>query len=225
MERRAGAYLGFAVLAAVLLTMAQAAGPALASPSGLNNIPTADIVPEGILVWQAWGTFAEGADDSYVAGLKFGPAQDVELGMDYRLGSGDSGPLSFQGKYRFLANQSGLSATLGLANINLDREQGGDIFPYVVLSQDLDGLRGHLGYEWQDDNKGLFVGVDRPAGKDLTLRADWTQTDDGDESMSSIGFIYTAHDPVLVEGWASFPTAPGAETSWTLKFDYVVRFR
>jgi len=213
------------VLTAVLLGIGQAAGPALASPSGLNNIPTADIVPEGILVWQAWGTFVDGADDSYVAGLKFGPAENVELGLDYKLGSGDSGPLAFQGKYRFFTNESGLSATLGLANVNTDRDQGGDNFPYAVLTQDFGGVRGHLGYEGQHDNTGLFLGLDGPARKDLTLRADWIQTDDGDESMSSLGFIYTGSDPFLVEGWASFPTATGADTSWTLKFDYVVRFR
>ncbi|UCC68484.1 MAG: hypothetical protein JSV79_00680 [Armatimonadota bacterium] len=197
----------------------------MASPSGLNNIPTADIVPEGILVWQAWGTFAEDADDTYVAGLKFGPAKNIELGLDHKLGSGDSGPLAFQGKYRFFTNESGLSATLGLANVNTDRDQGGPNFPYAALTQDFGGVRGHLGYEWQDDNEGLFLGLDHPAQMDLTLRADWTQTDDGEESMSSIGFIYTGSDPFLVEAWASFPTAAGADTSWTLKFDYVIPFR
>jgi len=47
------------------------AGPAFATATGLNNIPTADVVPEKVLVLQYYGNFASGAGPDHFLGFKY----------------------------------------------------------------------------------------------------------------------------------------------------------
>lgn len=70
-----------------------------------------------------------------------------------------------------------------------------------------------------------FSAWDATVTKRLTLRSAWIQTDDGHESMWSLGFISPLSRDSLVESWATFPTAPGADTNYTVKVDYVIRLR
>jgi hypothetical protein len=86
-------------------------------------------------------------------------------------------------------------------------------------------LRLHLGRSWQADNKAWFAGLDTPMDEAITLRADWTQVQDGEESVASVGFIRSLSAQWLIEGWASFLSAEGAETSYVLKLDFVAPLR
>jgi hypothetical protein len=212
----------FLIIALLALAVGLAASyPVFASPSGLNNIPTADVAPPDILVLQSWANFD--GDTSWAAGLKYGPAENWEIGFDGGLtGGGSGGGLTFQAKYR-MPLENGARLALGLANVSDDRDRHGEFFPYAVASLPL-GKRasGHLGYSFQSDNRALFLGADATVSNSLTLRSDWIQTDDGNESVASLGFITPLTPRWLVEGWASFPTAEGAETGYTLKVDYVV---
>jgi hypothetical protein len=99
----------------------------------------------------------------------------------------------------------------------------GEFFPYAVASVPLgERANGHLGYSFQSDNRALFLGADAVVSKSLTLRSDWTQANDGDESIWSLGFISPVSKNFLVEGWASFPSAAGADNDYVLKVDYVI---
>ena len=40
-----------------------------ATPTGLNNIPTADVVPTEVLVWQAFAQFGEDRAPTWFAGF------------------------------------------------------------------------------------------------------------------------------------------------------------
>lgn len=193
---------------------------AFASPTGLNNIPTADVVPHKVLVLQSWAAFD--GDTSWLTGFKYGPAKNWEVGLDDAVaGAGSAGAPTLQAKYR-VPLQEGAALALGAANISNDRDRYGGVFPYGVVSAALAHVNGHLGYAWQKDNHGLFVGVDGAVGEKLTLRADWRQVADGDESVASLGFIRELSPRWLVEGWASFPTAEGAENGYVIKCDYVL---
>lgn len=203
--------------------VALATAPALATPSGLNNIPTADVVPKDILVLQAFSNFGGSQDTSWFAGFKVGPAENWEVGLDAQVGGpGSGGGPTLQAKYK-MPLQKGARLALGAANISGDRDRHGDVFPYIVGSVPLgERANGHLGCGFQSDNRALFLGADAAVSRNLTLRSDWIQTNDGNESMWSLGFISPVSKDLLVEGWASVPSAAGAETNYVLKVDYVV---
>lgn len=207
-----------ALLCAVMI----AAGPGFATPTGLNNIPTADVVPADVLVWQAFAQFGEDRDPAWFAGFKYGPTENLEVGLDDTVaGAGSAGGPTLQAKYRVPVGESSALA-LGAANVSTDRSRHGDVFPYLVLSAPMGAAHAHLGHSWQSDNRAWFLGADAPVGEALTLRADWTQTADGEEHVSSLGFIHSLGPRWLVEGWASFPRAEGAETSYVLKLNWVM---
>jgi len=209
-------------LVASVLVVALCCTAALASPTGLNNIPTADVAPLNVLVLQTWTSFD--GDASWVAGLKYGPAENWEIGLDDTFsGAGSASEPALQAKYR-IPLRNGVRAALGLANISSDRDRNGEFFPYAVVSAPLgEKATGHLGYSLQQDNHALFLGADAAVSAGLTLRADWIQANDGGESVSSLGFIAPIGERWLVESWASFPTAESADSFYTIKVDYVIR--
>jgi len=195
---------------------------ALATPTGLNNIPTADVAAEGVLVLQGFSQFGEGRTPSWFAGAKYGPAENWEIGLDdTSLGPGSAGGPVLQAKCRTRLSD-GAALGLGVANVSNDSDRNGEAFPYAVVSAGLGPVNGHVGYSAQKDNNAWFVGADGAVTEKVTLRADWIQVADGEESVSSLGFITPLTRAWLVEGWASFPTADGAETSYVVKLDYVI---
>jgi hypothetical protein len=222
--RKAGVHRGAVVLFAAVAAAGLAAAPAVASPTGLNNIPTADVVPTHVLVLQGWVNF--GGDTDWFGGFKYGPAENWEVGLDSIFTGPGTGP-TLQAKYRLpLANGTRVAA--GVANVSNDRDRHGEFFPYVVATAPLNAghtANGTVGYAFQSGNQGLFVGADYWVSPQLDLRADWTQTDSGDESTSSLGFLLPVTKRFLVESWASFPTAAGAETNYVVKVDYVIPLR
>ncbi|MDO8587319.1 MAG: hypothetical protein Q7T82_09790 [Armatimonadota bacterium] len=221
------------LLATMLLLFSHVAS---ATPSGLNNIPTADVASTNVLVLQQFTNFGADQESLYHFGFKYGLADNVEIGFDKRIhdsGSGagvsgaggmPAGPWVFQAKYRYELPNKDTSLGLGLANVG-DSDEAGNSYPYFVLSHNLQSFRGHIGYGGKDAARGLFLGVDKTLRGGTVLRADWLQTDDRDESLASVGFLKPLSGPWIIEGWASFPTAPGVENTFTLKFDYVLDFR
>jgi len=208
--------------ATALIVLAGAASAARATPTGLNNIPTAEVVDEGVLVLQGFSEFGRERAPGWFAGFKYGPAANWEMGLDDTVaGPGSAGGPTLQGKYRMPCHDAAALA-LGLANISDDRSRHGNVFSYAVVSGDLGPVNGHLGYSWQADNRAWFLGIDGAVSPELTLRADWTQAQDGDESVAGLGFIRSLSPRWLIEGWASLPTAEEAETSYIVKLDWVI---
>jgi hypothetical protein len=211
-------------------------GRAWGTASGLNNIPTADVVPAGVLVLQQFTNFGSDQETLAHLGFKWGPAKNWEIGLDKRIyasGSGagvggaggmPAGPWVFQAKYRYAAPGGRTAASLGVANVGEDSDVAGDPFPYAVLSHDAGPARVHGGYSWQSDSPAFFAGADKTLPSGLTLRADWIQANDQDDSVTSFGFIRPITGPWLIEGWISFPSESGVANTFTLKLDYVIEF-
>ncbi len=199
------------------------AAPASATPTGLNNIPTADVVDTSVLVLQGFSQFGDGRCPGWFIGAKYGPAENWEVGLDDAFAGPNSNTgLALQVKYRFAPSEN-VGLALGAANLTADRERNGNTFPYLVLSAPLTPtVHGHLGYSAQQDNHAWFLGADAVVASGCTLRADWIQVDDGDESVASLGFITSLSSRWLVEAWASFPTAEEAENDFIVKFDFVI---
>ncbi|MBW7989702.1 MAG: hypothetical protein FVQ84_06770 [Planctomycetes bacterium] len=202
-------------------------GPLWATSTGLNNIPTADVVPENVLVYQFISDMANNNKPDYVTGFKYGLMKNVEIGLDGRIfpEKAKQENLVVQGKLRFELTDF-LAIAGGITNLG-DRSRAGKEFPFGVLSQDFGFLRGHFGGSIQNNNEGFFGGIDKTLkflNRDLTLRSDIIQTNDQHETTTSAGFIYDLGHNFLVESWMSFPTESGKEDVLTIKLNYVIKF-
>jgi len=199
---------------------------AWASPTGLNNIPTADVTPEGLLVLQQYTNVRSAQTPLYYLGAKAGLDRNLEIGLDGCLGSGPGGPAVGQVKYRFLDNDDRLSAAVGIANITNSRRAGKEAF-YIALKRNLSpDLRGHMGFLTQGGDHAFFVGAD---GSFLHTGWDWKvdaiQTHHGDDWLAAVGTIGPLGKNVLLEAWASFPTEDAGNPTFMLKFDWVIKTR
>ncbi len=201
--------------------------PVWATSTGLNNIPTADVVPENVLVFQFIGDFANNSTPGYTTGFKYGPAKNIEIGLDGNIfpQKSKTETLVAQGKLRFELNEF-LSVAAGIANLG-DRARSGREFPYGVLSQNLGFLRVHFGGTTQKDNEGVFGGIDKTIkflDRNLTLRSDIIQANDQRDTTTSVGFIYDIGSNFLVESWVSMPSESGKKNVTTVKLNYVIKF-
>lgn len=150
-------------IAALLL----ASAAAFATPSGLNNIPTADTTPQGTVVLQAFSTIGEERDADFNVGFKTGFIFKIvrfEVGADSHLLPGKGGPVAVNGKVSVPFGEGLPTFAIGAANVAFSESQrarAGDVFGYAVLSQDLGWLRIHGGCAWQDTDALPFFGVDK----------------------------------------------------------------
>ena len=84
-----------------------------------------------------------------------------------------------------------------------------------------------LGYSFQENDQAFFAGLDKTLelqSRDLILRADVRQVDDGDEWLASAGFLHVLPLNLVLESWVSIPSARDAEEALTVKLNYVIAF-
>lgn len=198
-----------------------------ATPTGLNNIPTADVVGTKTLVWQFYSDIGEDNKPDYFTGFKYGLIDNLEIGLDGRIfpESSQEETITFQIKYRIELNDE-ISFALGASNLG-DRAATGWEDHYLVLTYDFGFLRFHAGGSIKRDNEGAFTGVDKTfqfLDRDFTLRSDLIQTNDSHDITASAGFIYDLGYNFLIESWLSFPTESGKEDILTTKLNYVFNF-
>lgn len=201
--------------------------PVWATSTGLNNIPTADVVPMNVLVFQYYNNMSHNSKTSHFTGFKYGPMKNVEVGLDGRVfpDKSSSENLVGQAKIRFEVSDD-LALALGVSNLG-DRDKAGNESPYSVLSYDANWFRVHFGGTTQNDNEGFFAGIDKTFtffDRDLTLRSDIIQTNDQRDTTASAGFIYDLGSNFLLESWMSFPSESGMEDVLTIKLNYVIKF-
>lgn len=205
----------------------------LASPTGLNNIPTTDVVGDRTLVWQGWLTTGDGAKPVWTTGFKYGILDKIEIGADSKVGSGNEGPIALQSKLKVVDLDFGFSGLVGVEGITFEGAIEKDIVPYLAVSQDirlnenLQLFRLHGGYSFQKDNLSIFTGVDRTFevfDQELILRSDLKQVNDGDDLLISAGFLLTLPFNIVLENWLNIPTESGKKESVTIKLNYVLKF-
>ena len=212
----------FVVLAALLHS-----GQGHATPSGLNNIPTADTVPHRTVAVQVYDLFGEGPHD-FASGFKTGwdfPGLELEWGLDSHLAPDPAGPLLFQTKLGFQPWQSGAFA-MGVAGVALtDHDAAGDPFTYAILSQDAGFARLHAGYGVQTRGNTVLLGIDKNVeflGRNLNLNADLVQIRDGAGWMPALGLKYDLSKNIVFETWTNLPDEGKAE--FMLKLNYVFTY-
>lgn len=221
-----------------LLLLPAAAAVVHATPSGLNNIPTADTASQGDFVFQGFSTFGSDRDADFhfgfKTGLDAGPVK-LEFGTAAHLYPDDSGPWTVHGKLAVPFGENLPTLALGAANITFsdsDRDEAGDTFAYAVVSHDFGWFRLHGGCALQDGDALPFVGIDRTisipgsgedGGRDLfTLRADAIQMEDSNWLFST-GVLVPVCRHFVLEAWGNFPDS-SEDASLTLKANFVIRF-
>lgn len=138
-----------------------------ATPSGLNNIPTADTAPQGTLVLQTFSTVGGDADPDlnigFKTGLEFKPVR-FEFGADSHVYPGLGGPVVVQGKVAYPIGDHLPTIAGGVANLTFsehERGRAGEAFGYGVLTEDFGFFRLTAGCGVQDGDALPFVGVDK----------------------------------------------------------------
>jgi hypothetical protein len=216
-EARAASLRAFGYHIMVFVTFA--AGTVFGTPTGLNNIPTADTVPHRTVAVQYFSSFG-GANQfatsapgktsdwaGFKTGWDFKPLH-VEWGLDSALGTGCSGPLVFQTKARIQPWEDGMLA-LGVAGVALtDTRRAGDPFTYAMLWHDFHLLRVHAGYGVQTHGDSCLFGVDRTwrvFERNLNLNTDLVQSRNQHGVIAAVGAKYDLSRHIVLETWANFP--------------------
>ncbi len=218
-----------------------------ASPSGLNNIPTTDVVPKDALVLQTWLNLANSTRPQQYIGFKTSLLEGLEFGIDWKANGKTHGHAELQVKYAFNIVSDVWKGVVGVANVSGSRQHNGYFFPYVATSVDLKFARFHLGYAPQPHNEAFFAGIDKTItflDRNLQLKADAIQFNDKKDVLFSAGFLYELgrkrgpDDPkpkgllgildkiasnMILEAWISLPTTSDREV-YTLKLNYVIKF-
>lgn len=206
------------------------------TPTGLNNIPTAETIDHRTVAVQFFSSFGgsnqfstsgPGKTSDWV-GFKtcwdFKPVH-MEWGLDSVLGTGLSGPLLFQTKARIQPWQDGMCA-LGVAGVALtDSGRSGDPFTYAMLYHDFHILRLHAGYGLQTDGNSYLFGVDRTwklFNRDFNLNADLVQSRNQQGHIAAVGAKYFLNKHIVFEAWANFPDRD--RVSAIAKINYVFTF-
>ncbi|WP_395730298.1 hypothetical protein [Prosthecobacter sp.] len=221
-----------------VLTLAAvaAATSAFGTPTGLNNIPTAETIDHRTVAVQFFTSFGGSnqfatsgpGKSSQWAGFKtgwdFNPLH-LEWGLDSVLGTGYSGPLLFQTKARIQPWQDGMFA-LGIAGVALtDTKRSGDPFTYAMLYHDFHVVRLHAGYGLQTNGNSYLFGVDRTwklFDRNLNLNADLVQSRNQHGHIAALGAKYFLCKHIVLEAWANFPDRD--RVSAIAKINYVFTF-
>ncbi|MHC4364649.1 MAG: hypothetical protein ACYSTJ_04190 [Planctomycetota bacterium] len=220
---------------------------AQATSTGLNNIPTTDVVPENVLVFQTWGNFAGGEHPEQFVGFKYGLFKDMEFGVDWKANDQPHGHAMLQAKYAFDIEPDLLRGVVGFAELSDNREHNGEWFPFGATSLDFKTFRLHFGYAGQPHNERFFGGIDKTVSfldRNLMLRFDGIHINDKEDMLFSAGFLYELwpHDGgegtqdsgvpgaldsiarnMALESWVSLPS-DGEKEVYTVKLNYVIKF-
>jgi hypothetical protein len=215
--------------------------------SGLNNIPTTDVVPEKVFVLQSWLNTGYNRHPQEFMGFKYGALKDIEVGIDWKANDVTHAHATFQGKYAFDIKGDAWRGVIGIADLSENREHNGYFSPYAATSLDLKALRLHFGYAPQPHNEAFFGGIDRTVtflDRNLQLKADAIHINDKEDMLFSAGFLYelgrrtggnktpqsdlaeildNITKNIILESWVSMPSTGGRET-YTVKLNYVIRF-
>lgn len=155
--------------------------PVWSAPSGLNVIPTADVLDEGVMSLETesdgtgnpWG---DGCSD--FALLEFGVGHGIELGVD-KCTSDDGSWLNFKW---CVCDETRLLPAIALGTQAIS--DGGHPQPFAVATKSQGRMRIHAGVIDMDNNTRLMLGLDHPIGNRLTFQTDYIS---GSENMATYG--------------------------------------
>lgn len=162
--------------------------PAVGAPSGLNMIPTADVLDRGAmsLETESDGTGRPWSDDcDSFALFQFGVGGGVELGVDSCTNHPDAW---VNCKWRIRSESSRLPAVaLGVQALNYD----GHTEPYAVATKTVARARFHAGLIGIESRASWMIGIDHPLSERVAFQADCI---DGKQYMTALGIAIDLTD-------------------------------
>lgn len=194
-------------------------GYGLCSPTGLNVIPTADVLERD--------TFR--LDTPFSGGLRFGPDGDMyvllqvgagngmEVGIDQRVQDGRAESW-LNAKWR-LIEEDGTRPALAIGVQNLARNR--DEEAYLVMSKSFKPARIHMGLIQAKDRSEAMLGLSRRLTPALALQADYVS---GKENglTAGVGIAVASNATLLVA--RSFPNDSSRDAEYMIKFGLSARF-
>ncbi|MHB8995854.1 MAG: hypothetical protein ACYC63_11470 [Armatimonadota bacterium] len=173
----------------LLFLCAQAAQCA---PSGLNIVPTADILEPGVVSLETESIGAKTPWDSDAAVLfllQIGLGNGWEAGLDHLL---DGPHTRLNAKYRLCDETEGRPAlALGLEAIGAE----GGVQAYLTGTKTFGATRIHLGAFGVGGRNRAMLGLDRPLGRDVTFQADYVS---GASNALTYGLAINLNDTVAI---------------------------
>lgn len=171
-----GARTAAAVAAMVVMSVVAVA----ACPTGLNVIPTADVLEEGLLSVQLELTGRPNPiDGDRTWGLltQFALAGGIEFGVDFEDPGGEN-EWSVDVKWQVLGDgDDGPAVALGLLDVN----RGGERGYYVAGARSVadSGVRAHAGILHSDATTSAMIGVEVEIAPCTVVMLDWITGPDG----------------------------------------------
>ena len=188
-----------------------------ATPSGLNNIPTADTTPQGTFVLQGFTTLGGNNNADFNLGFKTGidlKVAKIELGFSSHLIPDKGGPVTPHVKLAVPIGEGLPTLAIGAANLTFsdrDRRRAGDPFVYFVVSQDFHWFRAHVGIAEQASQPLPFFGIDKTfrIAKSAPAPSSASSPNSSSSATSTASTLTRAprKSPVSRSGCA--PSAPG----------------
>jgi hypothetical protein len=194
----------------VVVTLACAASAALAAPSGLNIITTADMVGAGgiALEYANDGPRLFGEDCNHWALLEVGVSNRVEVGVD-RCFDGETGTFGNAKVLLQPEDEARPAVALGVQNV----ARGELAEPYLALSKDVNRARLHLGAIRLEGDVEAMAGVEWSLGEPTALVLDHVT---GADSASGVGLDVEVSDRFGFLVSRIFSHASEGEDAWQL---------
>lgn len=160
---------------------------ALAAPSGLNVIPTADVLDRGVLSLEtesagAGRPWSDGCDQYNL--LQIGLGNGVEFGIDRCV---DSSSVWLNAKWQVAKDPA--AAAIGIQGA------GEKAQPYLVVSKESPLARVHGGFIGMEGRWRWMLGLDKALGDRIALQADYVS---GRENSLSLGMALTLNRTLAV---------------------------
>jgi hypothetical protein len=176
---------------------------ALAFPTSLNVMPTADLVESGSLRLEVENDgysrlFASGCESYLLTQVGISPR--LEAGLDFYHYNGKTEP-ALNAKYLLSAEGRYPQAAIGV----LDVCRGLKPFWYLALARDVGPVRLHAGAARSGSSHSALLGAELEVGRGLYLLSDWRS---GPEGYATAG-IYWEQRGSAVNVAIGFPNATG----------------
>ncbi len=191
------------------LAVSAIASAAAAAPTGLNIIPTADLLGAGeaALEYEVDGVHLFDSDCSSWALLQIGVSDRVELGVDRCL-DGETGNFA-NAKILLAGERRGPAIALGIQNVARDA----DAQPYLTLAMDLGGARLHLGGIRIDGDLEGVAGLEHGIGDHLSVLLDHVT---GPDAATGLGLSTEVSSGLSLTVARIFAHVSDGDDSWQL---------
>ncbi|MDH7481452.1 MAG: hypothetical protein QHH26_05660 [Armatimonadota bacterium] len=194
-------------------------GNSYCSPTGLNIIPTADVLEKDVFMVETpySGGMRFGPEgDSYVL-LQIGAGNGVEVGVDQRIEDGHLDAW-MNAKWRCLEEDGGRPAVaIGVQNFSRNTEKQ----PYLVMSKSFKPARLHAGVIKMEGVSSVMLGFDKTLSPKFAVQADYIS---GEENGLTAGFRLQIGKTATLWAAHSFPNSSATKPDYFIRLGWNATF-